>query len=68
MSGPRVKITYQDYLQLPEEQRYEVLEGVCAGYLPRGSCINRYSPSSTGSSAFSWSNRAWAVSTSHRWT
>ena len=27
MSTQRVKITYQDYLQLPEEQRYEVLEG-----------------------------------------
>lgn len=27
MSVPRVKITYQDYLQLPEDQRYEVLEG-----------------------------------------
>lgn len=27
MTVPRVKITYQDYLQLPEEQRYEVLEG-----------------------------------------
>lgn len=27
MSVPREKITYQDYLQLPEEQRYEVLEG-----------------------------------------
>lgn len=27
MSVPRAKITYQDYLQLPDEQRYEVLEG-----------------------------------------
>ncbi|HLN65008.1 MAG TPA: Uma2 family endonuclease [Symbiobacteriaceae bacterium] len=27
MLDPRVKITYEDYLQLPEEQRYEVLEG-----------------------------------------
>ncbi|HEY3367967.1 MAG TPA: Uma2 family endonuclease [Symbiobacteriaceae bacterium] len=27
MSVPRVKLTYQDYLQMPEEQRYEVLEG-----------------------------------------
>jgi Uma2 family endonuclease len=27
MSDARVKITYQDYLQLPDEQRYEVLEG-----------------------------------------
>lgn len=28
MSSPRGRITYQDYLQLPDEQRYEVLEGV----------------------------------------
>ncbi|HWI53764.1 MAG TPA: Uma2 family endonuclease [Symbiobacteriaceae bacterium] len=27
LTVPRVKITYEDYLQLPEEQRYEVLEG-----------------------------------------
>jgi len=27
MAFPRVKITYQDYLQLPEDQRYEVLKG-----------------------------------------
>lgn len=27
MSDTRVKITYQDYLQLPDEKRYEVLEG-----------------------------------------
>lgn len=27
MSGPRVKLTYEDYLQMPEEQRYELLEG-----------------------------------------
>ena len=27
MTEQRVKITYQDYLQLPEDQRYEVLEG-----------------------------------------
>lgn len=27
MSVPRVKLTYQDYLQMPEDQRYEVLEG-----------------------------------------
>lgn len=27
MPIPRVRISYQDYLQLPEDQRYEVLEG-----------------------------------------
>lgn len=27
MTDPRVKFTYQDYLQLPDEQRCEVLEG-----------------------------------------
>lgn len=27
MSVPRERITYQDYLQLPEDSRYEVLEG-----------------------------------------
>ncbi|HWI53763.1 MAG TPA: Uma2 family endonuclease [Symbiobacteriaceae bacterium] len=27
MSVPHARITYQDYLQLPDDQRYEVLEG-----------------------------------------
>lgn len=27
MAGQRVKLTYQDYLQMPEEQRWELLEG-----------------------------------------